>query len=134
MKKILITLLLATLTLSAVEHKVVFDVRTASEKTIETQVVNNISFIKEHYAKTGDTLKAVVVLSGGTYSFFKKSTTDKTIANELSKLATIEVCAMGLKKRNIAKTDMLPFVIPAFNRTEALIRYQNEGYAYIFVK
>ncbi len=134
MKKIFITLLLATLTLSAVEHKVVFDVRTDSEKTIEQQVINNISFIKEHYAKTGDTLKAVVVLSGGTYSFFKKSTADKTIANELSKLATIEVCSMGLKKRHIAKTDMLPFVIPAVNRTEALIRYQNEGYAYIFVK
>jgi len=41
---------------------------------------------------------------------------------------------MHVKKRNIKKSDMLPFVIPAFNKTEALIRYQNEGYAYVPVK
>lgn len=133
MKKILFTLLLSTLSLFGVEHKVVFDVRSGSADTIKKQVINNITLIKAHYAKTGDTLKVTVVLSGGSYPFFKKDTVDKSLANTISELSTIEVCSMGLKKRNIPKTAMLPFVIPAFNRTEALIRYQNEGYAYILV-
>ncbi len=133
MKKIILTLLFATLSLSAMEHKVLFDVRSGSADVIEGQVIENISLIRAHYAKTGDTLKATVILSGGTYQFFKKSTEDKMLANELADLAKIEVCSMGLKKRNILPSNMLPFVKPAFNRTEALIRYQNEGYAYILV-
>ena len=133
MKKIIFALLLATLSLSALEHKVIFDVRSGSENVIDGQVLSNISLIRAHYEKMGDTLKAVVILSGGSYPFFKKSTKNKMLANELSKLATVEVCSMGLAKRNMKPSDMLPFVKPAFNRTEALIRYQNEGYAYILV-
>jgi len=133
MKKVILTLLFATLSLSAIEHKVIFDVRSGSADVIDGQVLGNISLIRAHYAKVGDTLKAVVILSGGTYPFFKRTTADKMLANELAEMASIEVCSMGLAKRKILPSEMLPFVKPAFNRTEALIRYQNAGYAYILV-
>ncbi len=134
MKKVLVSLFLMMSTVYATEYKVVFDLRSGSADVIQKQVINNIKAIRKHYAKSGDTLSVAVVLSGGSYPFFKKSTKEKHEADVLSKLSTIEVCSMGLKKRKIAISEMRSFVIPAFNRTEALIRYQNRGYAYILVK
>ena len=75
-----------------------------------------------------------MIISGGAYEYFEKDSEIKDIAIDISKVATVEVCSVGMRKRNIKKSDMLPFVIPAFNKTEALIRYQNQGYAYIPVQ
>jgi len=134
MKKILLSALLTLTALSAKEYKVVFDLTTFSATTVENRILHNINGIRHYYAKTGDTLKAAVVISGGAYEFFENDSSIKNIAMDISKVAKVEVCSVGMKKRNIKKSDMLPFVIPAFNKTEALIRYQNEGYAYVPVK
>jgi len=134
MKKILLSALLTLTALSAKEYKVVFDLTTFSATTVENRILHNINGIRHYYAKTGDTFKAAVVISGGAYEFFENDSNIKDIAMDISKVAKVEVCSVGMKKRNIKKSDMLPFVIPAFNKTEALIRYQNEGYAYVPVK
>ena len=134
MKKILLSALLTLTALSAKEYKVVFDLTTFSATTVENRILHNINGIRHYYSKTGDTLKAAVVISGGAYEFFENDSSIKNIAMDISKVAKVEVCSVGMKKRNIKKSDMLPFVIPAFNKTEALIRYQNEGYAYVPVK
>jgi len=131
MKTVLFSILLTLTALSANEYKVVFDLTTSSEKSVENRVLHNINGLKHYYAKTGDTLKSAVVISGGAYTFFENNSTIKGIVSDISKVAKVEVCSVGMKKRNIKKSDMLPFVIPAFNKTEALIRYQNEGYAYV---
>lgn len=134
MKTLLLTTLLTLTLLCAKEYKVVFDLTTDTASTVENRVLHNINGLKHYYAKTGDRLKAAVVISGGAYEFFEKDSSIKEIATDISKVAKVEVCSVGMKKRNIKKSDMLPFVIPAFNKTEALIRYQNEGYAYVPVK
>ena len=134
MKKLLIITLLTLASLQAKEYKVVFDLTSFSATTIENRVLHNINGLKHYYAKTGDTIKATVVISGGAYEFFENDSSIKDIAMDISKVAKVEVCSVGMKKRDIKKSDMLPFVIPAFNKTEALIRYQNEGYAYVPVK
>ena len=134
MKKLLLTALLTLTALSAKEYKVVFDLTTSSAKSVENKVLNNIKGLKDFYGKNGDTLKAAVVISGGSYTFFKNNSSIKGVVSDISKAAQVEVCSAGMKKRHIKKSDMLPFVIPAFNKTEALMRYQNEGYAYVPVK
>ncbi len=134
MKKLLIITLLTLTSLHAKEYKVVFDLTTSSATSVENRVLHNINGLQHYYAKTGDTLKAAVVISGGAYTFFENDSSIKDIAVDISKVAKVEVCSVGMKKREIKKSDMLPFVIPAFNKTEALIRYQNEGYAYLPVK
>lgn len=134
MKKLLIITLLTLASLQAKEYKVVFDLTTSSAASVENRVLHNIKGLQHYYAKTGDTLKAAVVISGGAYTFFENDSSIKDIAVDISKVAKVEVCSVGMKKRDIKKSDMLPFVIPAFNKTEALIRYQNEGYAYLPVK
>jgi len=134
MKKLLIITLLTLASLQAKEYKVVFDLTTSSATSVENRVLHNINGLQHYYAKTGDTLKAAVVISGGAYAFFENDSSIRDIAVEISKVAKVEVCSVGLRKRKIKKSDMLPFVTPAFNKTEALIRYQNEGYAYVPVK
>ena len=131
MKKLLFSALLIAVTLNATEHKVVFDLTTSSAANVENRVLKNINNLKQFYAKKGDTLKAAVVISGGSYGFFENNSSIKKVATDISTVADVEVCSMGMKKRNIKNSDMLPFVIPAFNKTEALVRYQNNGYAYV---
>ncbi len=131
MKKLLFASLFTIATLQATEYKAVFDLTTFSSTTVENRVLHNINGLKHHYAKTGDTFKAAVIISGGAYEYFENNSEIKDIAIDISKVAKVEVCSVGMRKRNIKKSDMLPFVISAFNKTEALIRYQNQGYAYI---
>ena len=50
---------------------------------------------------------------------------------KFAKNATIQICGMVMKHRKIDPATLYPFVIPAFNRAEALIHFQNDGYAYI---
>ena len=134
MKKLLFTALLIVTVLNATEYKAVFDLTTSSPTTVENRILHNINGLRHYYAKTGDTFKAAVVISGGAYAYFKNNSEIKEIAIDISKVAKVEVCSVGMKKRSIKKSDMLPFVVPAFNKTEALIRYQNQGYAYIPVQ
>ena len=131
MKKLLFSVLLTATALHAIEHKAVFDLTTSSATKVEKRILHNIEALRHYYAKTGDTLKVAVIISGGAYKYFENNSTIKKIAIDISNLSKVEVCSMGMKKRNIKKSDMLPFVVPAFNKTEALIRYQNQGYAYI---
>jgi len=41
---------------------------------------------------------------------------------------------MGMKHRHIDPKTLYPFVTPVFNRTDALIRFQSEGYAYSIIE
>ena len=133
--------------LFAKTYKVVFDLTTKSETVLAKKLVANTQKLKEYYAARGDKLKVAVVVSGEAYRFFIQDLAHSPYANEttlkehqsnhtkmletLSTFATIEICGMGMKHRNITPKTLYPFVKPAFNKTEALVRYQNEGYAYI---
>ena len=148
MKKILFTLLALTSLLFSAEHKVVFDLTSSDFTKIEKSLIGNINLLKAHYLENGDTFKVAVVISGGAYRYFienidasvyKEDTQlkniQKVLREKLEGLAStgvkFEVCSVGMKKRNIKQENMYRFVIPAFNKTDALIRWQNRGYAYI---
>jgi len=147
MKKIVVLLLLSVTLMFAQEHKVVFDLSTSSQTVLKKSLIKNVEKLREYYSAKGDTLKVAVVISGGAYKFFVEDIfhspyyTDVELyesfarrtqmLEKFSQNADIEVCSIGMKKRGIDESTLYPFVIPAFNKTEALIRYQNAGYAYI---
>ncbi len=141
-----VTLLLGG-TLFAKTYKVVYDLTTGSEAVLAKKLVANTQKLKAYYETKGDQLKVAVVVSGKAYRFFIQNLAHSPYANEsallksqpartkmleaFSKIATIEMCGMGMKHRNISPETLYPFVKPAFNKTDALVRYQNAGYAYI---
>ena len=147
--KAIVLILLYTLLASAQEYKVVFDLTTGSETTLEKSLVKNVANLQKYYGDKGDTLKVAVVISGNSYKFFVEDLSnspyseDKALKNTFqkrkkfltafSKIADFEVCSMGMKKRNIKQSSLYPFVTPAFNKSEALIRYQSNGYSYILI-
>ena len=148
MKKILFTLLALTGLLFSAEHKVVFDLTSSDFTKIEKSLIENINLLKTHYSENGDTFRVTVVISGGAYRYFIENidasvykddvqlkNIQSLLRDKLENLASVgvnfEVCRMGMKKRNIKQENMYSFVTPAFNKTDALIRWQNRGYAYI---
>ena len=148
MKKTFITLIALTTLLFSAEHKVVFDLTSSDFTKIEKSLIGNINLLNTHYSQNGDTFKVAVVISGGAYRYFtdnvdasvyKNDTQLKNIQIALKeKLASLasqgvrfDVCSVGMKKRNIKQENMYTFVKPAFNKTEALISWQNRGYAYV---
>ena len=146
MRIFLATLLLCG-TLFAKTYKVVYNLTTGSEAVLSKKLVANTQKLKTYYEAKGDRLEVAVVVSGKAYRFFIQDLAHSPYANEsallksqpartkmldaFSKIATIEMCGMGMKHRKIAPETLYPFVKPAFNKTEALMRYQNSGYAYI---
>ncbi len=133
--------------LFAKTYKVVYDLTTSSETVLSNKLVANTQKLKAYYKAKGDRLEVAVVVSGKAYRFFIqdlahspyadetaliKSQPDRTkMLQAFSKIAAIEICGMGMKHRNISPETLYPFVKPAFNKTDALVRYQNAGYAYI---
>ena len=150
MKKIILILLFASSMMYAKDYKVVFDLMTSSECKLNKALIKNVEKLRTYYKKNGDTLKVAVVISGGSYKFFVKDLNNSpynhdkdlkhtfykrsSMLTKFSKNVNIEVCSMGMAKRGIKPEVLQDFVVPAFNKTDALIRYQNDGYAYIPIK
>ncbi len=147
MLRIFLLILLLGGSLFAKTYKVVYDLTTGSEAVVAKKLVANTQKLKAYYAAKGDTLEVAVVVSGEAYRLFIKDLADSPYANEkalretqrtrtkmleaFSSIAVIEMCGMGMQHRKIDKKTLYPFIRPAFNKTEALVRYQNAGYAYI---
>lgn len=137
MKKIILLTLLSVSLSFAAEFKVVFNLTSGDDKTVASKLIKNIEILKQHYKEEGHTLTTAVVISGNSYKYFRNDTTTNLDAKlkSLAKNGTeFQVCSVGLKKRNIKKSSLDEFVVPAFNRTAALINYQNAGYAYVEVE
>jgi len=137
MKKTLLILIVLASSIYAREYKVIYNVTTSNEITVEKSLLNSIAVLKEHYKTQGDSLDAVVIISGGSYRYFRQD-----IKNNLyPKIVTLvesgvkfEVCSMGMKKRDITKVMLYPFVTPVFNRTASLIEWQSRGYSLVNVE
>ncbi|MDD2790116.1 MAG: DsrE family protein [Sulfurimonas sp.] len=131
---LLVLLLLSSL--DAKEYRVLYNLTTDKEKNFEAAILQGIPNLKKYYASQGDTLVVAVVISGGSYGFFKKENTkDREALESLEKSgAKFEVCSVGMAKRKIPADAMFPFVKLAFNKTAALIEWQSRGYALIDVE
>ena len=136
MKKIITLLLLCSTLIMASEYKVVFNLTTGDETKVAKNLIKNIEILKEHYKTQGGTLQVAVVISGGSYKYFrndKKTSLDTKLQNLANQGVVFQACSVGLKKHSIKISSLDEYVKPAFNRTAALIEYQNAGYAYIAI-
>ena len=151
MKKFFVLITVFSSLLFSAEHKVVFDLMSGNPTTISKRLIKNVNTLTAHYKAQGDTLKVAVVISGDAYKFFVKDLAhspysetkgllgtntllQKNLAPLLKENTEFKVCSVGMKKRNISEASLYEYVVPAFNKTSALIEYQNAGYAYIPLK
>ncbi len=153
MKKwVLIVFLSALLNAEDGIKKVVFDLTTGDSKVFEKTILSGIVFTKNHYENTLEELDVAVVIHGDAYKFFvrnldltkykndsalkkKQAEFEKRLASLSSSYhVTFLMCAVGMKKNNLSKEHIYPFVTPVANSTIGLIDKQNKGYAYIPIR
>jgi len=134
MKKIITLLVLSVTLIMASEYKVVFNLTTGDDTKVAKNLIKNIEILKEHYKSQKDTLQVAVVISGNSYKYFrndKETPLDTKLQTLANQGVIFQVCSVGLKKHSIKISSLDKYVMPAFNRTAALIEFQNAGYAYI---
>ena len=151
MKKIMIFLVLTTVSMYATDHhihKAVFDLTSKNAKVLKDKVVWNIRMISDKMKDQNKTLKSIIVISGDAYKFFIQdlknspyNTEDvraaqqklEPILSDLQKNYDVQfhMCSAGMKKRNISPVTLYPYVEHKNNKVHYLIEAQNNGFAYI---
>ena len=151
MRKIMIFLVLTTVSMYATDHnihKAVFDLTSGNSKVLKDKVVWNIRMISDKMKDQNKTLKSIIIISGDAYKFFIKdlknspyNTADvitaqqslEPILSDLQKNYDVQfhMCSAGMKKRNISPVTLYPYVEHKNNKVHYLIEAQNNGFAYI---
>lgn len=149
MFKTVFLVLVMVLSLQAAEKKVVINLTSGDTHVISSGLIESLQAMSEYYHKQGDTLLAVVVISGDAYGYFvediehspykDKMKHDKKIASGLETLherdkVVLKMCQAGMKKRNIDPKTLYKYVEHDRNKSIYLIDYQNDGYAYLEVR
>jgi intracellular sulfur oxidation DsrE/DsrF family protein len=129
--------------------KVVYNLTTGDQKTLEKVILSGIVAQKDYYGDKFEELEVAVVIHGDAYKFFVEKPESTKYKKEVQLLKTHDVlgkrlqslnrdyhvefliCEVGMKKNNLTQKDIYPFVTPVANSTVGLIDKQNEGYAYI---
>jgi len=132
----------------AAQYKAIFNLTSANDTVVQQSMINNINALSQHYKDQGDSLKAVVIISGGAYKYFIEDIKNSPYKNEsnmpmlqnefktqlqalVDNGVVFEMCGMGMKKHAITKEVLYPFVTPVYNRTASLIYWQSKGYSLI---
>ena len=149
MFKTVFLVLVMGLSLQAAEKKVVINLTSGDAHVISSGLIDSLQSMSEYYHKQGDTLLAVVVISGEAYGYFiedighspykDKIKYDKKIASGLEALhdrykVVFKMCQAGMKKRKIDPKTLYGYVEHDRNKNIYLIDYQNDGYAYLEVR
>ena len=126
---------LADETLSS-EKKVVYDLKTGDMETLERTLISGVMKNSVYYQNKLQELKVIVVIHGESYKFFQKKDQMSELGKKLKTLSesygvVFEICEVGMKKRDISKQSLYPFVDIVPNASIALIDAQSEGYAYL---
>lgn len=148
-KMLFIGLVFSFTTLFAVEQKVVFDLTSGDEVAIEKYLIQNIEGLARYYKANNIDFKAVVVISGNAYKYFVQdiknspfrdeeglTQTQKKMAPLLEKLHSeysvkFNMCKVGMEARNIDKKVLYNYVESDLTKSVYLIKWQNDGYAYL---
>lgn len=149
MRLFLPLLFLLSTHLSAATQKFVIDLTTGDLETFKSRLFSGIPGAVNHFKQQGDDTEIVVVIHGNAYKFFvenlenTKFWADEQLANaqdelreKLAKLRknhtiTFEMCRVGMQRRGILSEDLYKFVTPIPSSMIGLIKWQNQGYAYI---
>ena len=148
-KSVVLGLLLSLTSLMAAEQKAVFDVTSGDVAKIEKHLIKTIEGLADYYKANDVDFKAVVVISGSAYKYFvqdldnspfkgkiKVARAQKRLEPLLEKLHTkygveFDMCKAGMKARNIEKKVLYDYVKTDLNKSVYLIKWQNNGYAYL---
>ncbi len=146
---VVLGLILSFTALFAVEQKVVFDLTTGDAATIEKHLIKNIGSLARYYSANDIDFKAVVVISGSAYKYFVEkidaspfkddrelAAVQKKMAPLLAKLnrdykVEFDMCKAGMEARNIDKKVLYDYVKSDLVKSVYLIKWQNDGYAYL---
>ncbi len=132
----LLTLALVIVALTAhaadksVEHRVVFEVTMEGEKQW-TGVLNNVENIQKSLGAESTEIE-VVAHSNGLGLVLK---TNEALAERMKKIAATGVvfaaCENTMKKKEVTKDDLLPFVTSVDSGVSEVVRKQEAGWSYI---
>ena len=149
LKTVVLGLLLSLTSVMASEQKVVFDLNSGDADKIEKHLVKTIEGLAHHYKATNTDYKVVVVISGKAYKYFvedlknspykgkiKVARAQKRLLPRLEALHSkygveFDMCKAGMKARGIDKKVLYPYVKSDLTKSVYLIKWQNEGYAYL---
>ena len=148
-KTLVLGILLSVGSLFAAEQKVVFDLTSGDEAKIAKHLVRTVEGLATYYKANDIDYKVVVVISGKAYKYFvedlknspfkgklKVAKAQKKLAPLLAKLHSeygveFDMCKAGMSARNIDKKALYNYVKTDLNKSVYLIKWQNEGYAYL---
>jgi len=132
-----------------VEKKVVYDLTTSDIKMVKKRLIGSIVSNSDYYQSKLQEYKVKVVIHGDAYKFFmhdlnntayafdKKLVENKAeLQKRFKSLSTLygvefEVCAVGMKSRELKPKAFYPFVKVIHNAIVGLVDAQNDGYAYV---
>lgn len=148
--RILIVLFLCMVSFSFAEtKKIMIDLKTGDFESFDKAFLSGLPGTIEYFATQGDSVEVAVVIHGDAYKFFvqKLSNTSYGLDESLAKhqesiqqrleemvkkyRIRMEVCMSGMHKRGILSEDLYPFVTPIKSAMVGLVKWQNEGYAYV---
>lgn len=148
-KTVIMALLVSLGSLMATEQKVVFDLTSGDVATIEKHLINNIESLAGYYKANEVDFKAVVVISGNAYKYFVQDLANSPfkgepdVARAQKRLAPLlqglhtaydvefDMCKSGREARHIDPKVLYGYVKSEMNKSAYLIKWQNDGYAYI---
>ncbi|CAA6804657.1 MAG: Unknown protein [uncultured Sulfurovum sp.] len=148
--RILILILLLNVTLLfADSKKIMIDLTTGDTKTFQSRFLSGVPNMIDYFEENNDTAKTVVVIHGDAYKFFIKNLQDSpykdnkelhnlqdTLRKQLDVLTkkysvSLEICSIGMKKRNIHTDVLYKFITPIHSAMTGLASWQNQGYAFL---
>jgi uncharacterized protein len=148
-QRIFVTLLVSMTALIAAEQKVVFDLTTGDVPTIQKHLIKNIEGLAGYYKANDIDYTIAVVISGNAYKYFvqdlanspfkgdlKVVQAQKKLGPDLEKLHRVygvefDMCKTGMKARKIDKKVLYSYVKAEMSKSLYLVKWQNEGHAYL---
>lgn len=141
-------IMMCSVTLSFAQ-KIVVDLTTGDMETFMTRFMNGVPGTADYFASRGESVEVVVVVHGEAYRYFienlentqygvdeKLAARQESIRKRLNELQTrykmrFEICQAGMHRKGILSEDLYPFVTPIPSAMIGLVKWQNEGFAYI---
>lgn len=112
------------------KHRVVFQVTAAGEEHWES-VLGNVENLREAFGPGSSEVEVV----GHSKGLGMLMATNKGLADRMKKLAddgvVFAACENTMKKKNVTKDQLLPFVTTVDSGVAEVVRRQEQGWAYI---
>lgn len=148
--RILVILFLCMVSFSFAEtKKIMIDLKTGDLESFDKAFLNGVPGTIEHFATQGESVEVAVVIHGDAYKFFVQNLNNtsygldeslakhqESIQQRLEQMVKkyrihLEVCMSGMHKKGILSEDLYSFVTPIKSAMVGLVKWQNEGYAYV---